>query len=202
MCMHICRYSKNHEITSIGILHPSLLGEGEIPISKIYDAPCFTMSIWFREVTFIRLQYRLLLKGHISVQNRRWMNGCKPFPVMGSVEFLWIIMNSSCGDHSAFQNALPFAEEKFCLVMCSPDTLEIFCQCVMVSFLLLWTYLYKATFVWHLVQISESFDFKKDLTHLPFFCHSRSHMRKFGSLIKHSNNDLFIALKVNYSIGP
>jgi hypothetical protein len=25
---------------------------------------------------------------------------------------------------------------------------------------------------------------------------------KIGSLIKHSNNDLFIALKVNYSIGP
>jgi hypothetical protein len=54
------------------------------------------------------------------------MNGCKAFPVMGSVEFLWITMNSSCGDHSAFQNALPFAEEKFCLVMCSPDTLEFF----------------------------------------------------------------------------
>jgi hypothetical protein len=47
------------------------------------------------------------------------MNGCKPFPVMGSVEFLWITMISSCGDHSTVQNALSFAEEKFCLVMCS-----------------------------------------------------------------------------------
>jgi hypothetical protein len=128
----------------------------------------------FREVTCIRLQYRLLLKGHISVHNRRWMHGCKAFPVMGSVEFLWITMNllvwtwfilfcqywlmlnrmmfpnlcqhfkvvdflwitmiSSCGDHSTFPNALSFAEEKFCLVMCSPDTLQIFCWCYMVSF--------------------------------------------------------------------
>jgi hypothetical protein len=49
---------------------------------------------------------------------------------------------------------------------------------------LLWTYLYKATFVRHLVQTSESFDFKKDLTHLPFFCHSRSH--SYGMSLRES----------------
>jgi hypothetical protein len=214
------------------------------------------MSIWFREVTCIRLQYRLLLKGHVSVQNRRWMNGCKPFPVMGSVEFLWITMNLSVQtwfilfcQYWLMLNRMMFANlcqhpkvcwllvdyhdfimwwsfhVSKCPVLCRGKVLLGNVLSRYIRNFLLVRYGKLLTFVdvslqghfcasscsnkWKLWfqegsdPLSFLLSFKKPLlwtnksSDLVVCAHE-----KIGSLIKRSNNDLFIGLKVNYSIGP